>query len=90
MFGADATVQSMYDYTEVTPNKPNHKEPTREDTNNIDYLFPKFCIQQPWLRASASGVGNHVGEDFILIAEFSEQEGPRPVVSCSESLKGDF
>lgn len=42
------------------------------------YLHPPFQPPQPW----ASGK-DKAFEDFILVAEFSELEGPKPVVRVS-------
>ena len=78
MFGADATMQAWYDSPEPTRDKTYNRNSLDNDRNNMDYLFQNFSIQRPWLVPSCDG--NHVGDDFILIAEFSEQEGPRPLV----------
>ena len=78
MFGADATMQAWYESPEPPPDKTYNRNSVEDDRNSIDYMFPKFSIQRPWLVPSYDG--NHVGDDFILIAEFSEQEGPRPLV----------
>ena len=84
MFGADATVQTLYDSTDLTFGKVSNRAST-DDGNNLAYLFPKFSIQHPWLIAPVHGErDDFVEEDFILIAEFSEQEGPRPLVSFSK------
>ena len=82
MFGADASVQTLYDRNEFIPGKPSDRA-SSHDGNNIEYLFPKFSVQHPWMTAPVNGEQDYVGEDFILIAEFSEQEGPRPLV-CAE------
>lgn len=39
------------------------------------YLFPNYAQQHPWNKASTCD------KDFILISEFCEQEGPKPLVS---------
>ncbi|XP_053397435.1 uncharacterized protein LOC123551904 [Mercenaria mercenaria] len=71
MFGADAAQVSMLESDGL------RYETRQRDT--FDYLFPKFTHQSPWQQT-----GQHRNklllEDFILIAEFSEQEGPRPVI----------
>ncbi|KAK3585583.1 hypothetical protein CHS0354_036770 [Potamilus streckersoni] len=41
----------------------------------LDHLFPKYRQSNPWLSHDGSSL-----EDFILIAEFSEREGPKPVL----------
>ena len=50
------------------------------DGDGWDYLFPKFTHPSPWSHTNTSGKAVLM-EDFVLIAEFSEQEGPRPVVN---------
>ncbi|KAH3729469.1 guanine nucleotide exchange protein smcr8a-like isoform X2 [Dreissena polymorpha] len=74
MFSADAgAVHILHTRTRQEPTSPV----TSSDT--FSYLFPKFSLPSPWQQAN-----NHdntwIDEDFILIAEFSEQEGPRPVM----------
>ena len=41
------------------------------------YLRPSVLPPQPW---SGKKEKSGLGEDFIMIAEFSELEGPKPVV----------
>ena len=52
------------------------------DTDPMHYLFPKFPAVGSGLFCFGK---SHIEEDFILIAEFSEQEGPRPVVGLLAS-----
>lgn len=44
-----------------------------------DYLAPHSQVPHPWNRQPAGET--HLDVDFILVAEFSELEGPREVVS---------
>lgn len=44
-----------------------------------DYLAPNSQVPHPWNRQPAGET--HLDMDFILVAEFSELEGPREVVS---------
>lgn len=46
-----------------------------------DYLAPHSQVPHPWNRQSTGET--HLDMDFILVAEFSELEGPREVV-CVE------
>ena len=71
MFGADAAQASILEYDS------QRSEPKHQDA--FDYLFPKFAHQSPW-QQTGPNKNKLLAEDFILIAEFSEQEGPRPVV----------
>lgn len=76
MFGADAA-QISFQFESQTHRNRNKPQDTSE------YLFPKFTPQSPWLHTNHNGSMQSL-EDFILIAEFSEQEGPRPVVFYSD------
>lgn len=71
MFGADAAQMSFLE------NEGQQYETRHQDT--LDYLFPKFNQLSPWQQTGQHRKKLQL-EDFILIAEFSEQEGPRPVV----------
>jgi len=42
-----------------------------------EYLFPTFRVTNPWHRQSNK---TQLESDIIVIAEFSELEGPKPVV----------
>ena len=44
-----------------------------------DYMIPKYRAIHPWSNYTSSNTSTFT-EDFILIAEFCEQEGPRPLV----------
>lgn len=48
-------------------------------TNTIlpEYLYPAFRLPNPWHR---QGTNTQLDIDIIIIAEFSELEGPKPVV----------
>ncbi|XP_006825462.1 guanine nucleotide exchange protein smcr8a-like, partial [Saccoglossus kowalevskii] len=48
------------------------------------HLQPHFSIPHPW-KNNAS-----FEEDFILISEFSEQEGPKPLISIPTEAGGKF
>jgi hypothetical protein len=42
-----------------------------------EYLYPTFRVTNPWHRQSNK---TQLESDIIVIAEFSELEGPKPVV----------
>lgn len=70
MFGADLPFNMYID-----------EEPKASNGWNFDleeYLIPSNLVPHPWNRQSASET--HLDMDFILVAEFSELEGPREVV----------
>ena len=74
MFGGYADVAGYYLETEVVGNGP-------QDDVGLpgpippEYL-PVYAPPNPWQHCSAT-----TQQDFLLIAEFSEQEGPKPLVS---------
>lgn len=43
------------------------------------FFRPAYHLPQPWNQEKGNG---RLTEDFILIAEFSELEGPKPLVMC--------
>ncbi|KAL3881516.1 hypothetical protein ACJMK2_027948 [Sinanodonta woodiana] len=50
-----------------------------------DHFFPKDRHSNPWLSHDSSSL-----DDFILIAEFSEREGPKPVLVIPKDGGQDF
>ncbi|KAL4232794.1 Guanine nucleotide exchange protein smcr8 [Mactra antiquata] len=72
MFGADAAHVNFQFENQTQQGKTKTPDP-------LDYLFPKFIRTSPWLHTGYNG-STECLEDFIMIAEFSEQEGPRPVI----------
>ncbi|XP_064617657.1 guanine nucleotide exchange protein SMCR8-like isoform X2 [Liolophura sinensis] len=48
------------------------------------YLFPDYAQQHPWNKASTCD------KDFILISEFCEQEGPKPLITIPTDEGSDF
>ena len=76
MFGADAAQLSF-----TVHDQRQRSEPKESDES--DYLFPSFTQPTPWQHARASVRDGEPPstEDCVMIAEFSEQEGPRPVVT---------
>ena len=70
MFGGYSEVAAYY------VSEPELSDEREECTIEIppEYL-PSHCIPDPWHQNSICH------DDFILIAEFCEQEGPKPLVS---------
>ena len=71
MFGADLPY-NMYIHDD---------EPKTDQGWNFDleeYLTPHNQVPHPWSRSTTGD--SHLEQDFILVAEFSELEGPREVV----------
>ncbi|XP_078619709.1 guanine nucleotide exchange protein SMCR8-like [Branchiostoma floridae x Branchiostoma japonicum] len=69
-------------YSEMVAYGVNTEEDYYEDGHFKSRLPPELAFrpENPW-HADAK-----VTEDFVLIAEFSEQEGPKPLVSITIGL----
>lgn len=80
MFGADAA-QLSFNVT-VPEKKPS------VEADVCQYLLPSFIQKSPWQHGKGFTKDQHSAcyEDCVMIAEFSEQEGPRPVVTIGYSL----
>lgn len=81
MFGADLPY-NMYIHDD---------EPKTDQGWNFDleeYLTPHNQVPHPWSRSTTGD--SHLEQDFILVAEFSELEGPREVVRILLSLHSLF
>lgn len=78
MFGADAAQYSF----QVRTAHDSKQHGQAKDNDVSQYLFPRFTHPSPWQQIKRIGGEQNVSitEDCIMIAEFSEQEGPRPVV----------
>ncbi|XP_050390889.1 guanine nucleotide exchange protein SMCR8 [Patella vulgata] len=72
MFGEYAQVASYFGQTEAVEGDGNMSYPP-------SYLLPTFNAANPWRNEQNSKYGTH--EDFIIIAEFSEIEGPKPLLT---------
>lgn len=53
-----------------------------------DYLAPHSQVPHPWNRQTAGE--SHLDMDFILVAEFSELEGPREVLTIPRGGSSNF
>ncbi|KAK3096872.1 hypothetical protein FSP39_004256 [Pinctada imbricata] len=67
------------------------RDEEEESTNGISelpsFIMPPFHVHHPWNRLG-SAVQPDI--DFILVAEFSELEGPRPVITIPTGGFNDF
>ncbi|XP_067675882.1 guanine nucleotide exchange protein smcr8a-like [Haliotis asinina] len=76
------------EYAQFTSYIPSENLPPDPDKRFLpSYLLPTFHVPQPWASKT-----NRAGfqEDFIIVAEFSEIEGPKPVMVIPKHGGGDF
>ncbi|XP_078316149.1 guanine nucleotide exchange protein SMCR8-like isoform X1 [Crassostrea virginica] len=81
MFGADLPY-NMYIHDD---------EPKTDQGWNFDleeYLTPHNQVPHPWSRSTTGD--SHLEQDFILVAEFSELEGPREVLTIPKDGSSNF
>ncbi|XP_046368908.2 guanine nucleotide exchange protein SMCR8-like isoform X2 [Haliotis rufescens] len=76
------------EYAQFTSYIPSENMVSDPDKKFLpSYLLPTFHVPQPWTsRTNRAGFE----EDFIIVAEFSEIEGPKPVMLIPKNGGGNF